>query len=91
MSRPTANAERSTISGIRGGAAMSRRKLRLPRARLPPAVSIAALADAGFTSGRLLGDAAATRFSTRKRTRCSSRQPSPASPTSAPAARPVAR
>jgi hypothetical protein len=37
---------------------MSRRKLRLPWARLPPAVSMAAFADSGFSSGRLLGDSA---------------------------------
>jgi hypothetical protein len=67
--RPTSNGDGSTISGMRGGVAMSRSKLRLPRARLPPAVSMTAFADDGFTSGTLLGDNASTTFSMRKRTR----------------------
>ena len=38
-----------------------------PRTRLRPAVSMTAFADAGFSSGTLLGASACVRFSTRKR------------------------
>jgi hypothetical protein len=76
--RPTSKAEVSTIAGIRGEAAMSRMRLRPPRSRLAPPVSMTALAEAGLTSATLLGEAAWRRFSARKRMRCSSRQPRPA-------------
>ena len=56
-----------------------------------PAVSIAAFADAGFSSGTLLGARAWTRFSTTKRTRSASRQSSSESATRSSAACPVAR
>ena len=82
MLRPTSNADRSTISGIRGGAAMSRRKVSPPRTRFSPPLSTAAFAEDGFTSGTLLGAAASTRFSTSRRTRVSSRQSRCASATS---------
>jgi hypothetical protein len=82
MLRPTSNEDVSTISGIRGLAAMSRSRLIPPWTKLEPPLSMAAFADAGFTSGTLLGDSASARFSTRKRTRLSSCQSSAASPTS---------
>ena len=91
MLRPTSNAEESTISGIRGAVARSRSRLTPPRTRLTPPVSMAALADAGLTSGRLLGDSASMRFSAANRTRLSSRQSSAASLTSCSAVCPAAR
>ena len=91
MLRPTSNDDVSTISGIRGLVAMSRSRLIPPWTRLRPPVSMAAFADAGFTSGTLLGDSASSRFSARKRTRLSSRQSSAASLTSWSAVCPAAR
>jgi hypothetical protein len=50
-----------------------------------------AFADAGFTSGTLLGDSASARLSVRKRILLSSRQSSAASATSSSVVRPAAR
>jgi hypothetical protein len=91
MLRPTWKDAESTICGTRGAEARSRTRLNPPRSRLSPAVSMTAFADAGFTTGMLLGDIASTTLSTRKRTRCSSRPHRPASATSRPAVSPVAR
>ena len=91
MLRPTSNCEVSTISGTRGGVARSRSKLIPPRARLRPPLSMAAFADAGFTSGTLLGESASARLSARKRILLSSRQSSAASSTSSSAVRSAAR
>jgi hypothetical protein len=91
MVRPTSKGDLSTISGIRGGAAMSRRKASPPRARFSPPLSMAAFAEAGFSSGTLLGDSASTRFSRTNRIRSSSRQSRSASSTSRSAVRAAAR
>ena len=63
MFRPTSKPELSTIAGTRGALAMSRSRFRAPRSRLRPAVSITAFADAGFSSGTLLGASACWTFS----------------------------
>jgi hypothetical protein len=88
---PTVNAERSTIEGMRGGCAMSRVKLRAPRARLRPPVSTVALSTAGLVSGAFVGASASTAFSSAKRTRRSLVQSRPASSISPSTAAPVAR
>jgi len=54
-------------------------------------VSMAALAEEGFSNGTLLGDSASIRFPAPNRTRFSSRGLSPASVTSWPAVCPAAR
>ena len=86
---PMVNADVSTICGMRGAVAMSRNRFSPPRAKFSPAVSTAALTEAGFSNGTLLGASAANRFSARNRTRRSSRQsssPSSMSPPTVPAA-----
>ena len=91
MFRPTSKAEVSTIAGTRGAWAMSVTRFRAPRTRLIPAVSMTAFAEAGFSSGTLLGANASVRFSTRKWTRSASRQSRSASLTRSSANCPVAR
>ena len=67
--RPTSKGVPSTISGMRGADAMSFTKADSPRATFRPPVSTTALAEAGLTSGTLLGASASSTFSTRKRAR----------------------
>jgi hypothetical protein len=67
---PIVYADESTKAGSRGGRCRSRRNCRRPRSRLPPPVSQACFAEAGFTSGTLVGAAAATRLSSSSVARC---------------------
>src|SRR6266536_3251769 len=53
---PTAKSEPSTICGMRGALAMSRSRFSPPRRKFIPPLSIAALNEAGFNTGTLLGD-----------------------------------
>jgi hypothetical protein len=48
---PTVNLDMSTLAGSRGGVARSRTRLRAPRTKFAPPVSIAAFSAAGFDHG----------------------------------------
>ena len=77
-SLPTSKALGSTIAGIRGGAARSVTKDRMPRTADMPPVSMSAFQPAGDRTGLLLGAAAATRLVAKNRIRSPSRQSSSA-------------
>ena len=86
MLRPTSKADRSTISGMRGGDAMSRSELRRRRGRGScRRCRSAALAEAGFSSGTLLGARPRPGSPTRTASASSSRQSRSASATSSSA------
>lgn len=62
------------MRGIRGADFISLTKLATPCTRLRPPYSSATRAEIGFTSGKLLGASASSKFCARKRTRLSARQ-----------------
>src|ERR1700735_2301107 len=90
-STPTSNASGSTMAGMRGAAAMSLAKCRMPVTALPPPVSTAAFRAAGFSSGLLLGASASSRLVRMKPMRSVSAGPRPASAITPSAVPPAAR
>ena len=91
MSSPTLNCDGSTLAGSRGGDDMSRAKLRAPRTKFAPPVSIAAFSAAGLVSAKFVGASASKTFSAANRTRRSSWRSEPASSISPSSVRPAAR
>jgi hypothetical protein len=88
---PTSKASAGTIEGTRGGPAMSRMRLPVPRRALPPPESIAAFQATGLSSGLLLGERASTRLLAMNVTRSESRHSIGTSCTRPSTAVPVAR